>query len=238
MIKMKANKNRRQLIKALNNVTLARHIWTCSDLLQQVVKLYHTGCLRKITNTNSGISNHRCRLYNYRFTYIRSSCAAVCFFPSVCGMTLVGAFVVLVSLAWLVRLMVLAGCGTVCDITGAFVLFIRICGGWPFIKLCPFLTSLCVHVLVFPPFSATAGCVTLSAAFELHLLAGPEDVCEGTLYFCPFFSPSRSDLCFGNRSVSCLTDLLCLEISTVPPVFTGPFVLLEKWDVDFSPLDS
>lgn len=114
-------------------------------------------------------------------------------------MTLTGTFGVFMSVDWPVWLMVLIGCGAVCDITGAPVLFIPVFGGGAFVELCPFLASVSLHVLVFPASSATAVRITLLTALELHLLTGPEDAREATVHGWPFLSPS--DLCFVDLSV-------------------------------------
>lgn len=97
--------------------------------------------------------------------------------------------------------MVLPGRGTVWDITGALVLFIPVCGGGAFAELCPFVPPVSLHVLVFPPSSATAAPTTPVIALEMHLLAGLEDVREATLHGGPFLSRAPSDLCFVDLSV-------------------------------------
>ena len=153
-------------------------------------------------------------------------------------MTRTGAFVVLMSLAWLVCLMVLVGWGTVCDITGPPVLFIPVCAWWGIAELCPLLPSVSFNVLVFPPCSATAARLTPPTTLEMLLLAGPEDIREATLQCVPFFCPSPSILCFVDLSVGCPDVLLVFDIRTLSSSLVGAAVHLEELDVDFSPFDT
>lgn len=129
--------------------------------------------------------------------------------------------------------MALAGRGTVCDITGALVLFVPVCGAGAFAELYPFL-----HISVFPPCSATAARVTPLTTLKLHLLTSPEDVREATLHGRPFFSPSAWDRCFVDLSVDWPADSFVFGIPTLPSGLTGAALHLEEEEIDFSPVNS
>lgn len=121
-----------------------------------------------------------------------------------------------------------AGRGKLCDVTGALFLFAPICGGGAFTELYPLFLSVSLHVVGFPPCSATAGSKRPLTALVLHLLTGPEVVWELTLR--TFFSPSISDICFMDRSVGWPAGLFVN--------LTDAAVHLEEVNVDFNLLES
>lgn len=91
-----------------------------------------------------------------------------------------------------VFLMVLEGRGTVCDSTGAFILFVLIGGGGSFVELPPFLISVVLLILDFPPGSAPAARVPSLITLTLHLLASTVDIREAALLVWIIFSPAAA----------------------------------------------
>lgn len=85
--------------------------------------------------------------------------------------------------------MVLAGRGTVCDSTGALILFVPVSGGGAFIELHPFLLSVVLLILGFPAGAAAAARVSSPVALTLHLLAGTVGFRGAALDVWTFFSP-------------------------------------------------
>lgn len=174
--------------------------------------------------------------YLYGATYILSSWSAVIFLTSVWGAALTDTLGVFEVVARPVRLTVLAGCGAVCDITGAPLLLSCVSGRGTFAEVCPFLICVSLCVLVFPLRSATAACVTwrLTTLEAVSLVVASKVVQLGALLVFPFFSPPHSDLCFVTLSVGSAAALFIFDIPTLLSSFTEATVHFEV-GTDFSP---
>lgn len=142
-----------------------------------------------------------------RSTYILSAWAAVGFFPSVWGISVSGAFILL--LLWLVTLTARPGFASPV-----------LCCGWTLAEHRPTLPSFFVATLFFCPWSSLERCT--SALVHVR---------EGSTYCCPFPPTFTSDLGFLETFAGCVVDLL--HLGNLPSLLAAVVVNLCELDTDF-----
>lgn len=153
-------------------------------------------------------------------------------------MTLTGALGVLMSVARPAWLALLAKCGTVCGINGAAVLFESASsGGGTFTEFSPFMLSIPLRVLAFPPSSVTAACITLLVALEVDKLTAPKEAVERAWCGRPIPASANLGLCCATLFVGPAADFAVFDSLSLSSGLIGAIVRLVDTFVDLSPAD-